>query len=449
MSLRVKVALALVVVVVPLALALALLGVRARREAVLETTYAATVARMEAGGRERCEAHDDDFRPRRRDRPHGATSRILAAFDAAYAGDGDEPLPPSVIAALESGDVAVALPTPHRDRIALRMPWSDGPCAIVVVEARRGTALGQRAAMRDLVVSLGVLLAAVVAAMVALGPTLRRLGLLSDAVRAAGSSALRVPDPVRGNDEVGALAKALEDADRRSREHVDRLEARDRALRDYVDGTTHDVALPITVLQGHLAAMTETTRRGELPAADDVSGAVAATQYLAQLSGNLAAAARLDGEAPLERRSIDLGALATRVTERLLPIARHRRVELACSVPDAPLLFDGDELLLERALANLVHNAIRHRSPDGEGHVAVLVEPGPRVRVLGDGAPATDDMLALLRRGEIPADPGRTRGRGLGLRIVRQVAGAHELALRFERAEGGGLEVVLEPRGRT
>jgi signal transduction histidine kinase len=456
MTLRWRVAVALVAVVVPIALGFTFFSYRLRRETLLEGTYDAVLARMESGGRERCEARETfDARPERHEgrrarRLARRAVELVARYDASLvSGDPHAPsLDPSIGKAFASGEVAVLDPTSPRGipRVALRMPWDEGPCAVVLVPAPRAILAGGFA--RDLVILLGVLALALVAATFALGPPLRRLDLLSKAVAASegkGVAALAVPDEARGADEIGVLAQALSRSVASARVQVEELEARDAALRAYVDGTTHDLALPLTVIQGHLASLGASAARHEPIDEKELAGASASANYLGQLSANLAAAARLEGKAPLEKRPVDLVALVERVTERLMPIARHRDVELASAVPDRPVMFSGDELLLERAFANLIHNAIRHRG-SAPGHVAVLLTEDPiRITIKSDGGPVDARTLAALRAGEVPADAARTRGRGLGLRIVREVASLHGLSVQFRQSEGDeGLEVTLE-----
>jgi K+-sensing histidine kinase KdpD len=126
------------------------------------------------------------------------------------------------------------------------------------------------------------------------------------------------------------------------------------------------------------------------------------------------------------------------------------------AVPDEPCLLEGDDLLLERALGNLVHNAIHHhRSADGsEGHVALVLSRTRTelsLRVVDDGAGLDEPALRTLvscARGDTPAveHPARGRSHGFGMDVVRRVAALHELELRVERGESGGLSVTLSRR---
>jgi signal transduction histidine kinase len=176
-------------------------------------------------------------------------------------------------------------------------------------------------------------------------------------------------------------------------------------------------------------------------------------QFLSQLVGNMAAATRLDTGAPhVERRPVDLVPLVERVAARHVPVARHHHLSLEWAVPEAPVVVIGDDILLERAVSNLVHNAIRHHAPapgtEG-GRVALLLEAPRqekrfRICVLDDGTGADDERIARLDRGEDAGPEHRSRGRGLGLRIVRAVAEAHGLTLRFARGEEGGMRASLE-----
>ena len=430
LGLRARVALALVLVVLPAALLFVFFAQRVRREASLSAAYEASLARMEEGGRERCER-----RPRR---PPGRARRLVATYDAAFASpDPDAPeVPEAARAAFASGERAVLDPASPR-RALLRMPWDEGRCAVLLVELPSPPRAG---IVRDVAAMLVTLALAVLAAILALAAPLGRLRALADAARGAGSiEHLRVPSQAKGTDEIGVLAESLESAGAAARVQLTELDAKGRALRGYVDGTTHDLAVPLTVLQGHLSSLAKAP--GIDPAA--LEGAVSSASYLGQLAANLAAAARLEGETPAERRAVPLGAVVERVVARLAPIATHRGVELAAALPDEEVFLDGDELLLERAISNLVHNAIRHRA-EGPGHVAVVLRASPlALTVKGDGAPIDEVSLAALQAGHTPLDAARTRGRGLGLCIVRQVAARHGLALVFERSAEGSLEVSL------
>jgi signal transduction histidine kinase len=110
----------------------------------------------------------------------------------------------------------------------------------------------------------------------------------------------------------------------------------------------------------------------------------------------------------------------------------------------------GDGALLERLVANLVQNAVRHNRHGGWVAVTTQAHDGRAVVVVANGGPAIEpDELAGLttpfrRRGV--QRTGGSRGSGLGLSIVDSVARAHGGELRLA-APGEGLIATVELPG--
>jgi two-component system, OmpR family, sensor histidine kinase BaeS len=124
-------------------------------------------------------------------------------------------------------------------------------------------------------------------------------------------------------------------------------------------------------------------------------------------------------------------------------------VGLDRAVPEAPLWVAGDVTLLEQALSNAIHNAVRYNREGG--HVAVVLEslPGQRfaLRVTDDGPGIPEAERARLLERYFRGNAARSRdpeGRGLGLSIAFRVAQLHGWQLSLSQAAGGGLQVDLE-----
>ncbi|UJR82203.1 sensor histidine kinase [Sandaracinus amylolyticus] len=466
MSVRTRVVLAFAVFALP-AIALVLWGTwSTRRQAALEATREAIVARMEdGGGRARCEADPTRFTLGRRH--HGRRHRgpliehgRVEAYDASFtpAHPHAPRLDPEVRDALESSDLGIVEIEGERRRdgaLAVRMPWDEGPCVVLVIETPGARpALGQRILRRDLAGSAAVLGLALVVALIALGPPLARLRRLAKAVRASDGIGFTVPHGVAGTDEIGRVARALDDASQRVRDHVARLEERDRALTAYVDATTHDLAIPLTVIQSRLAELDARVRAGERIEPSALEPLLAEHEYLGQLVSNMAAAARFaSGQPHVEKHAVDLRALVERVAARHAPLARAQGVVLEHAVPSRAVTIEGDDILVERALSNLVHNAIRHgasRRGGREGHVALTLDARPqggfRIAVADDGEHADVARIERVLRGPIERGEGNARARGLGLRIVRAVADAHHWSIEVEPHEEGGTVITITGR---
>lgn len=229
-----------------------------------------------------------------------------------------------------------------------------------------------------------------------------RAATISD--RTAGE---RLPLPP-AEDELRRLAVTLNAM-------LDRLDEGLQRERRFMAEASHELRTPLSLMLTEIElALTRPRSQAELAAAlrslhDEV-------RRLGALAEDLLERVRVsDGALPIEARPVDLVALATRVADRFRPAAGTRAIRV---VAPAPVVVPGDVLHLDRALSNLVDNALRH----GGGDVEV------EIRGAGGGV-----VLTVLDEGEgFPPDSTSQRARrGIGLTIVEEIARAH----------GGSVEV--------
>ena len=227
----------------------------------------------------------------------------------------------------------------------------------------------------------------------------------------ARSAGERLPVP-EADDELRRLALTLNAM-------IGRLDDALQRERRFVADASHDLRTPLALMRTEieLALAGERTPEELRLALHSVDDEV---RRLIALAEDLLAQVGSGGSLPIESRPVDLVDLATRVVERFRPAAGDREIEL--SAP-RPVEVRGDATHLDRALSNLVDNAIRH----GAGGIEVAVVGGPDRAVVtvtneGDGLPQN-----LWPRS---ADPG------LGLTIVREIARAHGGSIDVERVDG-------------
>ncbi|MGO4501304.1 MULTISPECIES: sensor histidine kinase [unclassified Dyella] len=167
---------------------------------------------------------------------------------------------------------------------------------------------------------------------------------------------------------------------------------------------------------------------------------------LDHMTGEMLALSRLEGGIPgVNREPVDLAALLRESVRRAELEAAARHITLAL-FDGAPVVVSGNELLLERALDNLIANAIKF-SPEG-GRVELMAQTvGARVDVSvrdnGPGVPEAElgSLFRPLFRG---SNASRADGHGLGLAIVQRVVKAHGGDIHAENVDGGGLRVALQ-----
>jgi signal transduction histidine kinase len=279
-----------------------------------------------------------------------------------------------------------------------------------------------------------------------LGLLVRRVTQLTRDVKASVSTDYAELPVDSGNDEIAELRKAFQDAGKEIRRQLSSLETSERILREFLANTTHDVMLPLTVLQGHLAILAKETKAAGNPTTEAMTGALRESYYIGALLRNLALAAKLDGGKPeANQELVDLGELVVRAAMRHRFIAVQQNVELNYSVPESPLHVQGDSVSIEQAVSNVIYNAVAYNRAGG--HVAILLERQGdchfTLRVIDDGPGVEEEELAHLVKRHFRGNSARSRsqGGGLGLNIAHRVATLHGWKMVLAAVPEGGLEV--------
>lgn len=241
----------------------------------------------------------------------------------------------------------------------------------------------------------------------------------------------------------------LQEASARLAATLERLQELDRAKTNFFSNVSHELRTPLTLILGPLRYLT----RGDEPpggAATALAAMQRNSEQLLELITDVLDLAKIDaGAMPIRRVSVDGTYLVKGVLLRFEGAAREREVSLTAQVPAGALEAHWDKGWIERALANLVANALRHVAMGG--HVTLrLRESGVGVRLEveddGEGIEAADLDHVFERFAQ--ASPVAGRGTGLGLAIVREVARLHggEASVRSERGKGTVFALDL-PRG--
>src|SRR5262249_30686552 len=251
------------------------------------------------------------------------------------------------------------------------MQFPDQPGVLVRVARPASDATSSQAALGWLLVALVPVAAigAAVLARLAAGPGLRPVGQLAQTVRRVRATrGPRAPIQTPGQDEISRLGQAFAAMTAALDESAD-------AQRRLVADASHELRTPLTSLITNLELLAERPDDPSVPAL--AAAALAEAGELRVLVNDLVELAR-DGQAPFQIEDVRLDL----VTERVAARAAGRAPGLRYELDFRPTLVRGDPDALERAIGNLVDNALKWSPADGRIRISVA---GGRVEVSDDG----------------------------------------------------------------
>jgi signal transduction histidine kinase len=302
----------------------------------------------------------------------------------------------------------------------------------------------QRAAdSHQLLVNSGIALAiaavlALLAGWLVAGRMLRPIRTITRTARRISSTSLHERLALDGpQDELKELGDTLDGL-------FARLEAAFEAQRHFVANASHELRTPLTaertLLQvalddpGTTTDAWRSTAEEVLASSDEQARLIEALLTLASSESGLT-----------ERQPVDLAAAVTAILTDLA----HETGRLGIQIDEVtePATLDGDPLLVERLVANLLTNAVRHNVADGRVEVRTGVKDGRAVlSVTNTGSLIPPADVERLFQPFQRLDPRRANykdGHGLGLSIVRAIATAHDATITAHPIPDGGLSVSV------
>lgn len=221
----------------------------------------------------------------------------------------------------------------------------------------------------------------------------------------------------------------------------ERLEKLVDAQRSLLHDVSHEIRSPLARLQAAIGIARQQPSRLE----ETLSRVELESERINRLVGELLALSRLDAGIGHRREAVDLGELLAGIVEDARFEGAARQVEVRFAQEEMPPI-QADPELLQRAIENIVRNALRH-SPSG-GAVDIEVEKSGKticLRVMDDGPgvpePDLDRIFQPFFRG---SSHSFGEGYGLGLTIARRVVVSLDGEIMARNRHEGGL--IIETR---
>jgi two-component system sensor histidine kinase MprB len=335
---------------------------------------------------------------------------------------------------IENGEVVAAVGLPGGQ-----------PIAVVAAQplTNETEILNRLSLVLFLISGAGIVVAALAGTAVATGG-LRPVARLTAATERVATGDLR-PIPVTGDDELARLGRSFNTM-------LGALAESQEQQRRLVADAGHELRTPLTSLRTNLELLVAASKpnapslseQDTADLHDDLRGQL---DELTTLIGDLVELARQDAPQVVQE-PLDLA----EVVERALDRARRRAGSIAFDVELQPWSLLGDASALERAVMNLLDNAVKFSPPDG--HVRVSLRPlgdGTAVIEVTDEGPGISDAdLPHVFERFYRSEEARTLpGSGLGLSIVLQAAQRHGGMAHAMHAPAGGALMAIRLPGRS
>jgi two-component system heavy metal sensor histidine kinase CusS len=225
-------------------------------------------------------------------------------------------------------------------------------------------------------------------------------------------------------------------------EMLARLEDSFERLSQFSADIAHELRTPIGNIRGE-AEVALTRPRSAEEYREVIESTIAECEHLGHIVDNLLFLARTEAaEGHLQRTSFNGRAAIEKIAAFHEPIAEEQRLTIRCA---GETTFTADEMLFERAVNNLVENAVRHTAPGGSIEIAVADRgANSEVSVKDNGSGIATEHLPRVFDRFYRADSSRSsEGVGLGLALVKSIMDLHGGSAGIESQPGRGTLVTL------
>ena len=251
--------------------------------------------------------------------------------------------------------------------------------------------------------------------------------------------------PFKGSgDEIDRLAGTFNSM-------LDRISTLVTGMKEVNDNIAHDLKSPITRIRG-LAEMTLTSKESIDEYRNMAANTVEECDLLLSMIDTMLDISEAEaGVATQKTEEVDISKMVHDACELLQPVAEDKRIKIACTaLPGIHLT--GEYKKLQRALVNLIDNAMKYTAGGGAVTVSVGAETDQvRISVSDTGAGISGNELPRIFERFYRCDKSRSQpGTGLGLSLARAIVRAHggDITTASTPAQGSTFTIIL-PRNSS
>ena len=223
------------------------------------------------------------------------------------------------------------------------------------------------------------------------------------------------------HDEIGELVDTFNDM-------ISRLEKSVKKIKQFSADVSHELRTPLTIIRGEIEVLLRKERNKE-EYQKTLRSTLEEAAYLERIIDELFFLSRIEA---LEKKEFDktvkLDEILLNVVESQESAAKKKGITIDILKAE-PAEIRGEEILLDRMIANIIDNAIRYTQPDGKVEVSLEKKDGSIILHVHDtGIGIPEESLPLIFDRFYVVDKSRSKetgGLGLGLSIVKWVTDSH------------------------
>ena len=259
----------------------------------------------------------------------------------------------------------------------------------------------------------------------------RRLDVMKKTVEDFERGELNKRIPLKSNDEITELSRCFNNMADTVVESMNEMKKADKLRRDLVANVSHDLRNPLSSIQGYMETIQmkgDTLSREELQ--NYLEPVLANTKKLNRMINDLFDLSKLDAENVTPNlEHISLAELVQDLVQQFIPIAEQKNIEIKTIYPENPhAQIYADISLLDRALSNLIDNAIQH-TPEGGTVTIRSIQNGKDISLeisdSGKGIAESDIPHIFDRFYQVDKSRSNSSGAGLGLSIAQKILELH------------------------
>lgn len=281
-----------------------------------------------------------------------------------------------------------------------------------------------------------------------------RLRHVSETVKSFEQGQLEKRVKVTSEDEVGLLGSSFNQMADTLVANMEEIKQIDKLRRELVANVSHDLRSPLASIQGYLETILdkepsikpeERTKYYEIVLRN--------TKKLGKLIEELFELSKFDAQdVQPDMEQVSMAELAQDLVQQFKPIAEQKGISLKAVLSDEPInLVYADIALMERAISNLIDNALKH-TPEG-GSVSIISSnenENVSFTISDSGKGIAEENIQRIFDRFYQEDPSRTvgAGAGLGLSIAQKILELHgsKLSVQSESGTGTSFSFVLSPK---